>query len=372
MADLFLPFTSSSQLETQTLKHMETINYKMLVLARESRGLTQTQLSQLIPCLNQGNLSKMEKGILSISEDVLIRVSETLNYPMSFFYKSEPKTPINSFYYRKRLTFPKKELATLEAKMDIVRLNIDELLSSVEIPDFSLPTIEPEGKISPEDIARNIRTVMAIPKGPISNLVEYIEKYGVIVYFFDTNSDKFDGITLYTNSGYPIVFINKKMSNDRKRFTLGHELGHLIMHIPFTTTKDLDQIEIEANRFSSEFNMPTLDCRNDLLNLKYNSLGYLKTYWKLSKAAILFKAKAIGAINEKSYTYMVIELNRRGERKLENVTVALDEPKIIKELINIYRNELNYSTEELTQVLGISNKDYRDYFENNRSILRIA
>lgn len=351
---------------------MDAINYKMLVLARESRGLTQTQLSQLIPCLNQGNLSKMEKGILSISEEVLLRVSETLNYPLAFFYKSEPKTSINAFYYRKRLTFPKKELATLEAKMDIVRLNIDELLSSVEIPDFRLPTIEPDVKITPEDIARNIRTVMAIPKGPIVNLVEYIEKFGIIVYFLDTDSEKFDGITLYTNSGYPIIFLNKGMSNDRKRFTLGHELGHLIMHIPFSTIKDSDQIENEANRFSAEFNMPTLDCRNDLLNLKFNSLGYLKSYWKLSKAAIIFKAKAIGAINDSTYKYMVIELSRRGERKLESVTVALDEPKIIKELINIYRNELNYSIEELTQVLGISSKDYKDYFESNIRTLRIA
>lgn len=358
--------------ELQILNHMDTINYRMLVLARESRGLTQTQLSQLIPCLNQGNLSKMEKGILSISEDVLIRISETLNYPLSFFYKCEPKTPINAFYYRKRLTFPKKELATLEAKMDIVRLNIDELLTSVEIPDFRLPVFEPDCNISPEDIARNIRTIMGIPKGPIGNLVEYLEKSGIIVYFLDIASEKFDGITLYTNAGYPIIFINKKMSNDRKRFTLGHELGHLIMHIPFSTIKDPNDIENEADRFSAEFNMPTIDCRNDLVNLKFNSLGFLKSYWKLSKAAIIYKAKTINAINESTYKYMIIELSRRGERKLENVTVALDEPKIIKELIDIYRNELNYSLEELTKVLGISAKDYDDYFGSQGRILRIA
>lgn len=351
---------------------MNPINYKMLVMARESRGLTQTQLSKLIPGLNQGNLSKIEKGILNISEEILIRIAEELNYPLSFFYKMEPKAPIQAFYYRKRQSFSKKDLATIEAKMDILRLNIDELLSSVDIPDHRLPEIESDGKITPEDIARHIRSVMGITKGPIDNPIECLEKFGIIVYFLDTDSEKFDGITLHTNSGYPIIFINKRMSNDRKRFTLGHELGHLIMHIPFITMKDSDLIEKEANQFSSEFNMPTIDCRNDLINLKFNSLGHLKSYWKLSKASIIYKAKSIGSINESTYKYMVIELSRRGERKSESVNVSLDEPKIIKDVIAIHRNELNYSINELSQVLGISIKDYLEYFDNNRNTLRIA
>lgn len=351
---------------------MKTFNYKMLIMARESRGLTQTELSVKTPGLNQGNLSKIEKGILKISDEMLKSIANQLNYPLSFFEKEEPKSDIHSFYYRKRLSFPKKELMIIESKMNIVRLAIDELLNSVDIPDYLLPSYEPEGNITSEEIARQIRSIMKIPKGPIEKPVEIFEKFGIIVYFLDVNSDRFDGITLLSNNGKPIIYINKNMPNDRKRFTLGHELGHLIMHIPFTNIKDPDLIEREANDFSSEFNMPTIDCRNDLLNLKFNSLGHLKSYWKMSKAAIIYKSKALGTISDQTYKYMNIELSRRGEKKSEKGLVHIDEPQVLNEILKLHLNQLNYSKNELTDVLGLSDKDYQEYFDNRKTVLRIA
>lgn len=343
----------------------------MISLAREARGITQSQLATKTAGLNQGNLSKMEKGILNIPETILSNIANVLSFPVSFFYKSEPKVPINSFYYRKKLTIPKKVSMVFNAEMNILRGIFEDILNTVNFPDFELPSIDITDFATPKDAAIHIRDVLKINNGPIQNLISILEENGIVIYFLNAD-DRFDGITLFTDSGIPIMFINKNMPNDRKRFTIGHELGHLIMHIPFIHFRDSDEIEREANQFSAEFNMPESECRPDLIRLKYSNLGHLKDYWKMSKAAIIYRAKEIGTINGNTYKYLIIELSRRGERKRETGIVFLDRPVIIKQIIDLYKEELGYSLDELTELMSISIGDFNKYFNRNQKILRIA
>lgn len=345
---------------------MPILNHVMLAVARESRGLTQQQLVDLVPNLNQGNYSKMEKGILKISDEVLIGISEALNYPVTFFYKKSVSTPVSSFYYRKRASTSKKVLSELEAKFDIFRMIVDDLLDSVEVPEFMMPQYKPGLNMRPEEAAARVREFLKLPKGPIKNLVQALEAAGIIIYFMKAGVEKFDGITLITDSGQPIIFINDSMPNDRKRFTIAHELGHLVMHIPFSSFLIGDE-ESEANLFASEFLMPQFECRAELKNLKFSNLTFLKSYWLVSKAAILYKAKQIGAITEGKYINMSIELSRSGERKMERDPIDIDSPRIIKLIIETHKDVLNYSKDELLSILSISNDDF-DYFFKAESL----
>ena len=57
------------------------------------------------------------------------------------------------------------------------------------------------------------------------------------------------------------------MPNDRKRFTICHEWGHQIMHLPYRydfemyqrLKSDPDALEKEADVFAAEFLMPEND-----------------------------------------------------------------------------------------------------------------
>lgn len=351
---------------------MKELNHRLLTLARESRGLTQSQLALNVKSLNQGNLSKMEQGILNIPVDILNEIAHILNYPKSFFYKSLPKIPVHSFYYRKRLTIPKKISMIVDAKIDLVRMIVSELLKSVDIPEYTIPEIDVTEKGTPLDAARFIRTVLNINKGPINEPVSILERNGVIVVFLKIETEKFDGITVFTDDERPIIIINENMPNDRKRFTIGHELGHLVMHLPFRMFREPENLELEANKFSAEYNMPEIECRNDLLNLKYNNLASIKEYWNLSKAAIIYRAKDIGTINLNTYQYLNIELGRRGEKKQEQINVPIDKPKIVNELLRLHQSDLGYSNVELEEILGVCIQDFDELFNRNRRILRIA
>ena len=61
-------------------------NYKMVELARDFRGMSQKELSNLIG-ISQGQISKIELGIHCPSEDTINKLVQALDFPRSFFYQ---------------------------------------------------------------------------------------------------------------------------------------------------------------------------------------------------------------------------------------------------------------------------------------------
>lgn len=360
---------------------MQKFNNYLLTVARESRGKSQTELAKELN-LDQSHLSRIEQGIIiNPSDEIINEISRILNYPVKFFYQVESKSPISDFFYRKRLTLSAKEKNTLEAKIEIVRLVFDNLVKSVDTPALKIPSLQVNANLSPEDIAIATREFFGIKRGPVRNLINTLEKHGITVIYLDVDTPKFDGITVYTERNYPLIILNKNMPNDRKRFSLAHELAHQILHLPFRYSfeiyerikHDRDSFENEADSFASEFLVPTSECRNELINLNYQKLAQLKLYWQVSKRSLVYKAKSIKAIQDERYKSLMIELSRRGERIKESFDVEIDEPKIFNEIFKAHQNNLGYSISDLTKVVHVNETDIRNYInDNSNSKLRIA
>lgn len=355
-------------------------NYRMLILARESRGYTQTELCKRTET-DQSNLSKIEKGFLKPTDELLNKYASELKYPVNFFLQPENKTAISDFFYRKRLTMPAKEKTKLEAHIDVLRLVYDKLLKSVEIPEAKFPSAGVGRNFTPVDVARLTREYYKIPKGPITNLVSLLEQNGIAVFFLEATPDKFDGMTVHTDSNHPMIILNKSMPNDRKRFTLAHELGHQIMHLPYRfdfemyerLKQDPNELEREADAFAAEFLMPEQECRGDLMRLTYSKLSQIKLYWQASKRAIVYRAKTLKCIDESKYESLMIELSRMGERVKESFDLEIDEPRIMKEILSAYVQHLGYNHKDLSTHLSICEEDLMSLVRaSNSSKLRIA
>ena len=336
------------------------INHRQVQLARESRGYTQKEMTECIEGLNQGNLSKMEKGIIPINENMLSKIATFLNYPISFFYKECQPRELNSFFYRKCATASQKQINILEAKQEIIRMSLDELTDSIEIPEYDIPNIPISESLTASEIARRIRIYLSINSGPVNNLVTLLESHGVTIMFFNDAPEKFSGVTMCTSKGLPIIFVNNNHSNDKKRFTIAHELGHLVMHLRNNQrvySQDNKELDTEADHFASEFLMPAEECKLDLMGLKYHELPSLKYYWKISKAAIAYKAKELNRISASQYKYIMMQLSQTGQRKKEKEIIEIDTPTILNQVIDLHRKELGYTDEELSELLGLSNSD---------------
>lgn len=343
---------------------------KNIKLARDSRGLSQSHLSELLG-VAQATLSRFEKGLLTVTPDVAQKLAKELNYPVSFFEKDIRMVGGTSLFYRKRATMTVRDLSMLEGKITILCKGIDELMESVDIPELRIPSVEPSEDNTPQEIAYKIRQFLKVPSGPIDNIVSLLEKNGVIVMFLDVDDmEKFDGLTMFTTNQAPVIWINRNMPNDRKRFSLAHELGHLVMHLRSENLdKSEEQKELEANEFAGEFLMPKSQCREDLFNLKYGDLGVKKYYWKVSKAAIIYRARELDCISEQTSKYLYVTLGRNGERKTESVQVPIDTPKIVRKMLDLHLSELQYSMGELSDIVGLMPKEIEsDLLNENRLV----
>ena len=353
-------------------------NPRMLILAREARGLSQAELTKSLSSISQATYSRIEKGIVEIQENQIKEIAEHLDFPVSFFNReSRIVGDPQEYLYRKRQTLPKKQQIKLEATFDLIRMLNEDLLSEVDIPDFNLPEIEIEHTNTPEVIANKIRRFLGFERGPILDLINSLEKNGIMVYMLQDAPDKFDGTTVITKTGTRIIVLNNDMPNYRKRFTISHEVGHIVCHIPFPNDNpfkvDAD-VEKEADRFAAEFLMPTDQIRSELHRLTYSKLADIKGYWRVSKSSIIYKAHILGCIDTNRYIYLMTELSRYNERKTEKSDVPLDAPKLLSLITETYHNTLGYSDNEFMATLSINKTDYDALILNKRKIakLRIA
>ncbi|GIJ97781.1 hypothetical protein CAPN001_23500 [Capnocytophaga stomatis] len=345
------------------------VNHTQLTFAREYRGLSQTELSKSVKGLSQSNLSKYEKGLGGLSDEVLQNIFKVLNFPASFFEK-KMGTTLETANYRKKSSISKALIKEFETSCLMLGYIVDELSDSVDFPDFTLKTIDIEDGYTPTEIAIFTRKNFRIPADePIHDIFRMIENKGVVIY--EINADeKFDGISMFSKKGTPIIAVNRKMSNDRKRFTLAHELGHLIMHcsleIPVPEYRDKEQ---EANEFASEFLMPTKAIRSSLEGLMYRDLHSLKKYWLTSKSSIVRRAYDLNAINRERYMFFNIELSRSGERKRESESVSIDNPRVFEEVIRLHFEELNYSNKDMAEAFSLPN-DVIDSFSSLQNLMQ--
>jgi Zn-dependent peptidase ImmA (M78 family)/DNA-binding XRE family transcriptional regulator len=322
------------------------INNKQLIFAREYRGFTQSELAKRIMGLSQPNLSKFEKGLGSLSDEVMAKIIDYLKFPTSF-YKKKVYNVIENAHYRTK-SINKSQRSNIEYTVKLIGYTIDEMADSVEFPEMRVAQIDIEDGYTPAKIAQHTRKYMNLKDEPVINICSLLEDKGIIIVEFDCDVESFDGVSFTTDAGYYVMVINKNFSNDRKRFTIAHELGHIVMHLSSNfIISDLRDKEKEAHEFASEFLMPSNYIYNSLLNLKSSSLAELKNYWLTSMSSIVKRAADLKAINQDRYTYLFIELSRMGYRKNEPMDVFIDSPLLMKQAYLLHKNDLNYSNEEL-------------------------
>jgi Zn-dependent peptidase ImmA (M78 family) len=103
------------------------------------------------------------------------------------------------------------------------------------------------------------------------------------------------GVTFSIPGAPPLIVVNQTQPSDCMRFTLCHELAHVIMH-RFPTPN----MEEEADAFASAFLVPTEDFKPYVAGRKVDLrlLAALKPEWRVSMAALVFAARRAGAIND--------------------------------------------------------------------------
>jgi len=328
----------------------------MIVLAREARGLTMQELADKIN-YTKGNLSLVERGKIGITKELIQSISKALNYSIDFFKQGDPVLELDNYFYRKQVKVPKKELKKSEAEVNITKINIEKLLLTVEPPLPNYPRFI-LGRNSAEDAARYVKQFWKV-HGRIDNLTKLIEDNGILVVPLNFGELNIDGLSIVTEKNTPIIFYNKTIPSDRRRLTIAHELGHIIMHIGQEVAEERD-IEKEAFAFAAELLMPEDEIKHSLSKVTIETLKQLKKEWKVSMAALIVRAKELGSISDEEYKELWKEMARNGYRKQEpeELNLSMEEPSLLKQILNLFIHEFTYTEKQLAAFLC-----YTDHIE---------
>src|SRR6266849_3116536 len=107
-------------------------NRYMVVLAREARQMTQSELAKLTK-MSQGKISKIEHGLMDPSQDEIRTFANALEFPESFFTNSAELTGFPPYHFRRRKKLSAKSLDYIRATMNIMRLRIAKLVQETEL-----------------------------------------------------------------------------------------------------------------------------------------------------------------------------------------------------------------------------------------------
>jgi Zn-dependent peptidase ImmA (M78 family)/transcriptional regulator with XRE-family HTH domain len=331
---------------------MRAINPEMVTVARESRGLSQSELARRLS-IAQGALSKIEGGIRNPSPELMSRLSAELDYPHEFFYSPEPVygLGVGTLYHRKRQALASSVLAKIHAQVNIRRIHISRLLRSVEFPEGKIKRLDLDDYgAHPGKIAQAVRANWLLPNGPVQNVTTAIENNGGIVIRCDFGTSLIDAVSQWPPDMPPLFFVNEAIPGDRLRYSLAHELAHVIMHEIQT-----ENMEDEANRFAAEFLMPANEVRASLEPVTLPRLAALKSYWKVSMAALLKRASDLEKISERQARSLWMKMGQAGLRRREptELDIPVEEPTLFAELMDTYRQDLGYSISDLSALLTV-------------------
>lgn len=337
------------------------INGTRLKEARLFNHLTMSSLADQVGVSKQA-ISKYEHNKIEISSNVFQKLVQVLNFPLYFFTDVE-KVPYqdDGTFYRSRLTATQSEKQPSKTYKKAAAYLRDYFENYIDFPTLDT-NIELDG--SPENAANELRELWQLDDRPINDIVDLMERHGLIIVNVDFNSNKIDARSGYVEIGekqYYIVLVNAENTNFfRDQFTLAHELGHYAMHAKLyhpqedLLGQDYRNIENEANKFASAFLMPKDSFTADLTRDGFINLDTfidLKSKWNVSIAAMVHRAHDLELIDDREYVKLQKQISYRGWRTKE----IMDDEKIMSE-----PKALNQAFELLEEHQVVHPKDLND------------
>jgi Zn-dependent peptidase ImmA (M78 family)/transcriptional regulator with XRE-family HTH domain len=231
--------------------------------------------------------------------------------------------------------------------------------TSPQIPDTSVRRFpDAVGIDDIEQTSVEARALLGLElSGPIANLTQAVERAGICLIPL-VGLEGIVGMSSWV-SGVPVIGVNPNIPGDRFRFTLAHEIGHLMLHFRFH-----DFAELEANRFAGALLMPEDDCKVSVTrDIQPRELIYLKASWGMALTAIVMRAHDVGQIDDARQRSLFIQLSRW--RKNEPGQFSPAQGQLLPKLVSV-----NGGPEEVGRLLGLNKKHVATVVDWRR--LRVA
>jgi len=311
-----------------------------LRLARETVGLTQTELSRRIG-MSAAAVSQFEKADARPSAPTVALMAEALSFPVGFFAagslpSSRPDANLDGLdgygHFRSLRSVTASQRRQALSVTQLVRDLVDVLSRHVRPPDPAVPWLPADASelAAVEERAAAVRREWGVPPGPVADVIQLAERHGIVTARHQVPTPT---VTAYSVPfpERPVVILNRDgAKRDRDRFSISHEIGHLVMHEAGSTLAS-KATEAQANRFASAFLLPADEIRDQLpAGPDWVYLLTLKQRWQVSLSALLRRAHDLGVMDDLTYTHVMRTVGSRGWRISEPGDLGVPEsPRLL-------------------------------------------
>jgi Zn-dependent peptidase ImmA (M78 family) len=294
---------------------------KRLKQARDALGLSLRGLEANIQGLVSAQaIGKYERDEMMPSSTVLLALAKALNVSPDYLLNSREIELAGVDFRKAPQAGAKEERAVQAIVLDKVEryLEIEEMLpntyqawSAPIRSEFNINFIE-----DAEKAAETLRLIWELGIDPIPLMAELLEEKGIKVIAIDL-PEEVSGSKAFVRSvsqdDMPVIVVNEKHNGERQRFTLAHELAHLVLRCP--SMNDLDQ-EKTADRFAGAFLMAK-EMMYRLLGTNRTSISIgelveLKKIFKVSIAALVVRCGHLGVLTKAAYHRLWGEIKALG------------------------------------------------------------
>src|SRR4051812_18788113 len=277
-----------------------------LRLARARAGLSLRALAGRVGGLVTAQaIGKYERGEMEPGPKVLAALADTLETSPGKL--AEPMAvALDGVEFRKLAGTTKRDRMLVEA--EVLRrieayLLVEEALGT-EGGTWDNPLPYPAELSEPaqaEALAALVREKWRLGAAPIPNGTELLQEHGIKVLILDL-PDGVSGLTCKVRrpGNLPAamaVIANRRMTLERRRLTLAHELAHQVID-----PRSRADVEATANRFAGAFLVPGEHLKAEVgaarQSLSYRELVGLKRLYGVSGAALLVRLRDLGVITQ--------------------------------------------------------------------------
>jgi Zn-dependent peptidase ImmA (M78 family)/transcriptional regulator with XRE-family HTH domain len=328
--------------------------------ARVLRGWTQTALAQQVG-VHQSALAQLETGRIQPSPEVLDAISRATGFPPAFFTRpSGPAFPLGSLRFRARaaMTARQRRQAWWYAQ------TLYELMASMavqtEYPAPRLPRLDSD----PVAAAAVTRQALGLPPDqPIGPLIRTLERIGVWVLPIPVPLPQRDACSTWAggDTSTPVIVVAATTAGDRRRFSVAHELGHLVLHqVPQGSPHAVEQ---QADTFAEAFLLPAAAMREALAPpITLTTLADLKARWGVSLQALIRRARTLERLTVSQYRSLYAQLGARGWKMQEPIAVPVERPRALRQLAELLYGQ-PIETRWLADELGLDPSFVQDLLE---------
>jgi len=211
-----------------------------------------------------------------------------------------------------------------------------------------------------EDAADKLRRAWGLGLDPVNSLLEFVESKGIKVVALDIDDEGFLGCSLFINDSLPVIIVSRKWPGDRQRFTVAHELGHLILG----DSRRGREAERFADSFAGAFLLPSEAVRSELgekrSSFSVKELHELKMRYGASMQTWIRRARDLDIISEPRFKSIMAVFSSRGWRKTEwGSRVEPERPQRLERLVYKAFAEGIISESRAAELLMVSINDFR-------------